>query len=223
MRILVVDDEPHLTDILYKSLREEGYSVDVTRDGIDGYEYAKTGVYDVIILDIMLPGMDGIEILKNLRNIGINTPVLMLTAKDATEDKVNGLDSGADDYLTKPFELSELLARVRALLRRESENKSPILKVGDLELNTLTHQVKRGGREITLTSKEYAMLEYLMRNANRVLSRSQIADHVWDYEFDGLSNIIDVYIRYLRKKIDDDFPVKLIHTVRGSGYCLKGS
>lgn len=223
MRILVVDDEPHLTDILYKSLREEGYSVDVTRDGIDGYEYAKTGVYDVIILDIMLPGMDGIEVLKNLRNIGINTPVLMLTAKDATEDKVNGLDSGADDYLTKPFELSELLARVRALLRRESENKSPILKVGDLELNTLTHQVKRGGREITLTSKEYAMLEYLMRNANRVLSRSQIADHVWDYDFDGLSNIIDVYIRYLRKKIDDDFPVKLIHTVRGSGYCLKGS
>lgn len=223
MRILVVDDEPHLTDILYKSLREEGYSVDVTRNGIDGYEYAKTGVYDVIILDIMLPGMDGIEVLKNLRNIGINTPVLMLTAKDATEDKVNGLDSGADDYLTKPFELSELLARVRALLRRESENKSPILKVGDLELNTLTHQVKRGGREITLTSKEYAMLEYLMRNANRVLSRSQIADHVWDYDFDGLSNIIDVYIRYLRKKIDDDFPVKLIHTVRGSGYCLKGS
>ncbi|SHF55846.1 two component transcriptional regulator, winged helix family [Caldanaerobius fijiensis DSM 17918] len=223
MRILVVDDEPHLTDILYKSLKEEGYSVDVTRNGMDGYEYAKTGVYDVIILDIMLPGMDGIEVLKNLRNIGINTPVLMLTAKDATEDKVNGLDSGADDYLTKPFELSELLARVRALLRRESENKSPILKVGDLELNTLTHQVKRAGREITLTSKEYAMLEYLMRNANRVLSRSQIADHVWDYEFDGLSNIIDVYIRYLRKKIDDDFPVKLIHTVRGSGYCLKGS
>lgn len=221
MRILIVDDEPRLTDVLYKSLKEEGYSVDVAKNGLDGYEYAKTGIYDVIILDIMLPDMNGIEILKNLRNKGINTPILMLTAKDATEDKVNGLDSGADDYLTKPFELSELLARVRALLRRTTENKSTTLRVGDLELNTLTHQVKRGDKEITLTSKEYAILEYLMRNANRVLSRSQIADHVWDYEFDGLSNIIDVYIRYLRKKIDDDFPVKLIHTIRGSGYCLK--
>lgn len=157
-------------------------------------------VYDVIILDIMLPGMDGIKILENLRNESINTPVLMLTAKDATEDKVKGLDTGADDYMTKPFELCELMARIRALLRREAPTKSPILKVADLELNTLTHQVKRGDKEITLTSKEFALLEYMMRNAGRVLTRTQIADHVWDYEFDGFSNIIDVYIRYLRKK-----------------------
>ncbi|MGB9809604.1 MAG: winged helix-turn-helix domain-containing protein, partial [Caldanaerobacter sp.] len=149
------------------------------------------------------------------------TPVLMLTAKDSIEDKVKGLDTGADDYLTKPFELSELMARIRALLRRESPTKSPILKVADLELNTLTRQVKRGGKEINLTSKEFALLEYMMRNTGRVLTRSQIADHVWDYEFDGFSNIIDVYIRYLRKKIDDGFENKLIHTIRGSGYCLK--
>ncbi|SNX53288.1 response regulator transcription factor [Thermoanaerobacterium sp. RBIITD] len=221
MRILVVDDEPYLTDILYKSLKEDGYSVDIAQDGIDGMEYAKLNVYDVIILDIMLPGIDGIQILKNLRNMGINTPVLMLTAKDALEDKVNGLDMGADDYMTKPFELSELMARIRALLRRDQPSKSPILKISDLEVNTLTHEVKRGNKNIILTSKEYSLLEYMMRNAGRVLTRTQIVDHVWDYEFDGLSNIIDVYIRYLRKKIDDGFGQKLIHTIRGSGYCLK--
>ncbi|AIS52874.1 transcriptional regulatory protein TcrA [Thermoanaerobacter kivui] len=200
MRILIVDDEENLVNALYKALKEEGYSVDIAQDGLEGLEYAKMNVYDVIILDIMLPGMDGIKILENLRNESINTPVLMLTAKDATEDKVKGLDTGADDYMTKPFELCELMARIRALLRREAPTKSPILKVADLELNTLTHQVKRGDKEITLTSKEFALLEYMMRNAGRVLTRTQIADHVWDYEFDGFSNIIDVYIRYLRKK-----------------------
>ncbi|WP_019907869.1 MULTISPECIES: response regulator transcription factor [Thermoanaerobacter] len=223
MRILIVDDEENLVNALYKALKEEGYSVDIAQDGLEGLEYAKMNVYDVIILDIMLPGMDGIKILENLRNEGINTPVLMLTAKDATEDKVKGLDTGADDYMTKPFELCELMARIRALLRREAPTKSPILKVADLELNTLTRQVKRGDKEITLTSKEFALLEYMMRNAGRVLTRTQIADHIWDYEFDGFSNIIDVYIRYLRKKIDDDFENKLIHTIRGSGYCLKES
>lgn len=221
MRILVVDDEPHLTDILYKSLKEEGYSVDIAQDGLEGIEYAKMNVYDVIILDIMLPGMDGIHILNSLRASGIGTPVLMLTAKDATEDKVKGLDTGADDYMTKPFELSELMARIRALLRRESPSKTPVLKIADLEVNTLTHQVIRGNKEIMLTSKEYALLEYMLRNSGRVLTRTQIADHIWDYEFDGFSNIIDVYIRYLRKKIDDDYEPKLIHTIRGSGYCLK--
>lgn len=223
MRILIVDDEENLVNALYKALKEEGYSVDIAQDGLEGLEYAKMNVYDVIILDIMLPGMDGIKILENLRNEGINTPVLMLTAKDATEDKVKGLDTGADDYMTKPFESCELMARIRALLRREAPTKSPILKVADLELNTLTRQVKRGDKEITLTSKEFALLEYMMRNAGRVLTRTQIADHIWDYEFDGFSNIIDVYIRYLRKKIDDDFENKLIHTIRGSGYCLKES
>ncbi|SHF25961.1 two component transcriptional regulator, winged helix family [Thermoanaerobacter uzonensis DSM 18761] len=223
MRILIVDDEENLVNALYKALKEEGYSVDIAQDGLEGLEYAKMNVYDVIILDIMLPGMDGIKILENLRNEGINTPILMLTAKDATEDKVKGLDTGADDYMTKPFELCELMARIRALLRREAPTKSPILKVADLELNTLTRQVKRGDKEITLTSKEFALLEYMMRNAGRVLTRTQIADHIWDYEFDGFSNIIDVYIRYLRKKIDDDFENKLIHTIRGSGYCLKES
>ncbi|HHW57919.1 MAG TPA: response regulator transcription factor [Clostridia bacterium] len=223
MRILIVDDEENLVNALYKALKEEGYSVDIAQDGLEGLEYAKMNVYDVIILDIMLPGMDGIKILENLRNEGINTPVLMLTAKDATEDKVKGLDTGADDYMTKPFELCELMARIRALLRREAPTKSPILKLADLELNTLTRQVKRGDKEITLTSKEFALLEYMMRNAGRVLTRTQIADHIWDYEFDGFSNIIDVYIRYLRKKIDDDFENKLIHTIRGSGYCLKES
>ncbi|MGI1691472.1 heavy metal response regulator transcription factor [Thermoanaerobacter uzonensis] len=223
MRILIVDDEENLVNALYKALKEEGYSVDIAQDGLEGLEYAKMNVYDVIILDIMLPGMDGIKILENLRNEGINTPILMLTAKDATEDKVKGLDTGADDYMTKPFELCELMARIRALLRREAPTKSPILKLADLELNTLTRQVKRGDKEITLTSKEFALLEYMMRNAGRVLTRTQIADHIWDYEFDGFSNIIDVYIRYLRKKIDDDFENKLIHTIRGSGYCLKES
>jgi len=223
MRILIVDDEENLVNALYKALKEEGYSVDIAQDGLEGLEYAKMNVYDVIILDIMLPGMDGIKTLENLRNEGINTPVLMLTAKDATEDKVKGLDTGADDYMTKPFELCELMARIRALLRREAPTKSPILKLADLELNTLTRQVKRGDKEITLTSKEFALLEYMMRNAGRVLTRTQIADHIWDYEFDGFSNIIDVYIRYLRKKIDDDFENKLIHTIRGSGYCLKES
>lgn len=221
MRILVVDDEPYLTDLLNKALKEEGYSVDIAQNSIDGMECAKMNVYDVIILDIMLPEIDGIQILKNLRNMNINTPILMLTAKDALDDKVKGLDTGADDYMTKPFELSELTARIRALLRREQPSKSPILKIADLEVNTLTHDVRRGGKTITLTSKEYSLLEYMMRNSGRVLTRSQIVDHVWGYEFDGLSNIIDVYIRYLRKKIDDNFDIKLIQTIRGSGYCLK--
>ncbi|QSZ26698.1 response regulator transcription factor [Aceticella autotrophica] len=221
MRILVVDDEPHLSDILKKALKQEGYSVDIAQDGLDGLELAKMNIYDVIVLDIMLPKIDGIQILNKLRNLKINTPVLMLTAKDTTEDKIKGLDTGADDYMTKPFEISELMARIRALLRRQAPVKNPILKIADLEVNTLTREVKRNGKEIILTSKEYALLEYMIRNANQVLTRTQIADHIWDYDFDGLSNIIDVYIRYLRKKIDDGYDKKLIHTIRGSGYSLK--
>jgi len=221
MRILIVDDEQHLTDVLYKSLKEEGYSVDIAQDGTEGLEFARMNVYDVIVLDIMLPGMDGINILNTIRNEGISTPVLMLTAKDTTEDKVKGLDTGADDYMTKPFELSEFMARIRALLRRDSSVKSTILKIADLEIDTVTRQVKRGNKEIILTTKEYSLLEYMMRNAGRVLTRTQIADHIWDYDFEGFSNIIDVYIRYLRKKIDDESDNKLIHTIRGSGYCLK--
>ncbi|MGB9678486.1 MAG: heavy metal response regulator transcription factor [Thermoanaerobacteraceae bacterium] len=221
MRILIVDDEQHLTDVLYKSLKEEGYSVDIAQDGTEGLDFARMNVYDVIVLDIMLPGMDGINILNTIRNEGIYTPVLMLTAKDTTEDKVKGLDTGADDYMTKPFELSEFMARIRALLRRDSSVKSNILKIADLEIDTVTRQVKRGNKEIILTTKEYSLLEYMMRNAGRVLTRTQIADHIWDYDFEGFSNIIDVYIRYLRKKIDDESDNKLIHTIRGSGYCLK--
>nr|WP_277997940.1 response regulator transcription factor [Moorella glycerini] len=221
MRILVVEDETFLARTLARCLQEEGYAVDIAYDGEEGVAFAETVIYDLIILDLMLPRLDGMEVIRRLRNERINAPVLMLTARDTVADKVKGLDAGADDYLTKPFALDELLARVRALLRRESENKSTILQVGDLVMDTVSHQVRRGSREIRLTNKEYALLEYLMRNPNRVLTRTQIAEHVWDYDFSGMSNIVDVYIRYLRRKIDDNFEPKLLYTIRGSGYCLR--
>ncbi|BCV21732.1 response regulator transcription factor [Moorella sp. Hama-1] len=221
MRILIVEDETTLANTLARCLREEGYAADIAYDGEEGVAFAETVIYDLIILDLMLPRLDGMEVIRRLRNERIQAPVLMLTARDTVADKVRGLDAGADDYLTKPFALAELLARVRALLRRESENKSTVLQVGDLTMDTVSRQVRRGEKEINLTNKEYALLEYLMRNPNRVLNRTQIAEHVWDYDFSGMSNIVDVYIRYLRRKIDDNFEPKLLYTIRGSGYSLR--
>lgn len=204
-----------------KRLKEEGYSVDACLDGKEGSYYAEMSEYDCIILDWMLPEMNGLELLKSMRLKGIRTPVLILTAKDAIEDRVTGLDTGADDYLVKPFYFDELLARIRALLRRPGENKGTTLSIGDLVLDTVTHCITRSGKTLELTSKEYAVLEYLLRNKGRILSRSQIAEHVWGYDFDYGSNIVDVYVRYLRGKIDDSFDKKLIHTIRGSGYMLR--
>lgn len=221
IRILIIEDEISLSKIITKRLKEEGYSVDACLDGKEGSYYCEMTEYDCIILDWMLPGMDGLTLLKNLRSKGITIPVLMLTAKDAIEDRVAGLDTGADDYLVKPFSFDELLARLRAILRRPAENKGTTLSIADLTLDTVTHSVKRSDKTLELTSKEYAVLEYLLRNKGCILTRSQIAEHVWSYDFDYSSNIVDVYIRYLRGKIDEDFDKKLIHTIRGSGYVLK--
>jgi len=221
MRILIIEDENSLLGIISKRLRTEGYYIDTASDGEEGLYYVKIADYDLIVLDLMLPKIDGITILKNLRNRKIATPVLILTAKDSIHDRVTGLDAGADDYLVKPFSIDELLARIRALLRRQGENKDNILTEDDLVVDTLTHRVVRGGREIEMTSKEYAILEYMIRNKGQILSRAQIAEHAWNFDFDCDSNIINVYIRYLRGKIDDGFENKLLHTVRGSGYLLK--
>jgi len=221
MRILVVDDDRRLCAIVKRGLLEEAYAVDVAYDGEEGECLAEINPYDLIILDIMLPKKDGLEVCRELRAKGINTPILMLTAKDAVEDRVRGLDTGADDYLIKPFAFSELLARVRALLRREALSKSPELKVGDLTLNTLTRQAWRGNRSIELTTKEYTILEYLMRHPNAVITRTMIEEHAWDYDFDSLSNLVDVYIRRLRRKIDNEGEESLIQTVRGAGYRLR--
>lgn len=221
MRILVVDDDRRLCAIIKRGLLEEAYAVDVAYDGEEGEYLAEVNPYDLIILDIMLPKKDGIEVCRELRGKKVNTPILMLTAKDAVEDRVTGLDAGADDYLVKPFAFSELLARVRALLRREGMFKSPELQVGDLTLNTLTRQVWRGNRPIELTAKEYTVLEYLMRHPNVVVSRTMIEEHAWDYDFDSMSNLVDVYIRRLRSKIDNEGEESLIQTVRGAGYRLR--
>ena len=221
MRILVIEDENSLLNIISKRLKTEGYSVDMATDGEDGQHYALMTTYDCIVLDLMLPKIDGITLLRNLRSQKIATPVLILTAKDSIEDKVSGLDVGADDYLVKPFSLEELLARIRALLRRTSDVKENILIEDDLVIDTLKHSVSRGGVEIEMTSKEYAILEFMMRNKGHVLNRNQIVEHAWNFNFDCDSNIINVYIRYLRNKIDDGFENKLLHTVRGSGYVLK--
>lgn len=221
MRILIVEDEKALANTLKKGLSEEGYSPDVAFDGEEGSFMAETEPYDLLILDIMLPKMDGISILRKLRKEGIKTPVLMLTAKDTIADKIKGLDTGADDYLTKPFDFEELLARVRALLRRKGEVKSAIIAVGDLELDTASHQVKRGGKDIPLSAREYALLEYLAYNKGKVVTRTDISEHIYDYDFDLDSNIIDVYINFLRNKIDKGSDKKLIQTVRGAGYILK--
>ena len=221
MRILVVDDDRRLCAVIKRGLLEEAYAVDLAYDGEEGEYLAEVNPYDLIILDIMLPNKDGIQVCRDLRAKKVNSPILMLTAKDTVEDRVKGLDTGADDYLVKPFAFSELLARVRALLRREGMLKSPELRVADLTLNTLTRQVWRGQRPIELTTKEYVILEYLMRHPNVVVTRTMIEEHAWDYDFDSLSNLVDVYIRRLRRKIDDEKDDGLIQTVRGAGYRLK--
>jgi DNA-binding response OmpR family regulator len=221
MRILVVDDDRRFCAVVKRGLLEETYAVDVAYDGEEGEYLAEVNPYDLIILDIMMPVKDGIEVCQELRARKVNTPILMLTAKDTVEDRVKGLDTGADDYLVKPFAFSELLARVRALLRREGMSKSPELRVGDIILNTLTRQVWRGRRPIELTTKEYVILEYFMRHPNVVVTRTMIEEHAWDYEFDSLSNLVDVYIRRLRRKLDEEKEGSLIQTVRGAGYRLK--
>ncbi|MCX6383543.1 MAG: winged helix-turn-helix domain-containing protein, partial [Actinobacteria bacterium] len=194
---------------------------DLVKDGMEGLHFAESVDYDCIILDIMLPTIDGFSILRKLRARKINTPILILTAKDTIKDKVNGLDSGADDYITKPFSFEELIARVRAMLRRKSEEKETVLFISDLTLNLITREVFRGNHSIELTSKEFAILEYFLRNKGRVLTKSQIANHVWNYEFEYKSNIVEVYVRYLRKKLEDNFENKLIHTISGAGYIIK--
>jgi len=221
MRLLIVEDEKRLLKILERGFKEEGYGVDVASEGEEGLYMAENIPYDAIILDIMLPGIDGLTILSTIRKKDIATPVILLTARDATGDKITGLDTGADDYLTKPFDFDELLARVRSLVRRKSATKEALIRIDDLEINTASHEVTRGGKAITLSSREYSMLEYMAYNKNTVLSRSQILEHVYSEEVDLDSNIVDVYINYLRKKIDAGAERKLIHTVRGAGYILR--
>ncbi|MBI3084770.1 MAG: response regulator transcription factor [candidate division NC10 bacterium] len=221
MRILVVEDDRKVAGFIRKGLTEEGYAVDVASDGETGLAMGLDRLHDVIVLDVMLPGMPGFQVVRELRQAKVTTPVLLLTARDAVEDKVQGLDAGADDYLTKPFAFAELLARIRALLRRGTAARAPLLQVADLTLDPATRTVTRGREAISLTNREFALLEYLMRNAGRVLTRTMIAEHVWDYSFDSGTNVIDVYVNYLRKKIDAGRERKLIHTVRGVGYVLK--
>ncbi len=222
MRILVIEDEHKIAGALKKALEQESYAVDVSYDGDDGYAMATTEPYDAAIIDRMIPGeYDGLAIVKAMREAKIHTPVLLLTAMASVHDRTEGLDSGADDYLTKPFALEELLARVRALLRRPTEQQSNILSIGDLTLDTVNYSVKRAGKEINLTSREFALLEYLLRNPGRPLSKEVIISHVWDYDADVLPNTVEVYVKYLRAKIDTPFKTELIHTIRGFGYKLE--
>ncbi len=221
MRLLVVEDEKKVSGFIRKGLEEEGYAVDVAFDGKTGLQMALDRVHDLIVLDIHLPGMDGLSVLRELRTGRVSTPVLLLTVRANIEDKVLGLDAGADDYLTKPFAFKELVARIRALLRRQTEAKLPVLRFADLTLDPSSRIVLRGAKKIDLTAKEYALLDYFLRNPGRVLTRTMIADHVWDYDFDPMTNIIDVYVNYLRRKIDSDREQKLIRTVRGVGYVLR--
>jgi DNA-binding response OmpR family regulator len=221
MRFLIVEDEATLAEVLARGLREHGYAVDFAYDGEKALQLAESEPYDLIVLDVMLPKLNGYEACRRLRALGNRVPVLMLTARDAVDDRVEGLDSGADDYLIKPFAFRELLARARALLRRDGLSKDPVLRVGDLKLDTSTRAVSWGGKSVELTSKEYAILEYFVRNPNRVLSRTQIAEHTWDHGFVAVSNVVDVYIRALRRKLSDDREPRLLRTVRGIGYQLK--
>jgi heavy metal response regulator len=220
MRILVVEDEEKVTRFVSRGLTAERFAVDVARDGKSGLELAQTYQYDLLILDLMLPGLSGGEVLRRIRKTNSHVPVLILTARDAVGDKVEHFEAGADDYLTKPFAFAELLVRVKALLRRGPVTRASVLRVGDLELDRLAQQVKRGGKRIELTSKEYGVLEYLMANSGRVLSRTMILEHVWDQSFDGATNIVDVYVRHLRAKVDDPHEPKLIRTIRGLGYVI---
>jgi len=220
MRLLLIEDEPKVSSFVARGLTAERFAVDVAADGKSGLDLATTYHYDLIILDLMLPQMDGGEVLRHIRRKDTYVPVLILTARDAVRDKVGNFDAGADDYLTKPFAFAELLVRVKALLRRGPLNRSSTLRVGDLELDRLSQQVKRAGRRIELTSKEYSLLEYLMSNAGRVLSRTMIIEHVWDQSFDGITSIVDVYVGHLRSKIDLSHDPKMIRTVRGVGYAI---
>jgi len=223
MHILVVEDEQRLAALLRRVLTEERHTVDVAHDGEIGYDLAASDTYDLVVLDLMLPKMDGVAVCRQMREDGIKTPVLMLTARGAVEDRVAGLNAGADDYLVKPFAMEELLARVNALLRRRDRDieTATELKVGDLTLDLVRHEVRRGDRIIELTAKEFALLEYLMRHPRQVLTRTQITDHVWRYDMDALSNVVDTYIHYLRDKIDRSFSRRLIKTVRGVGYKIE--
>jgi heavy metal response regulator len=223
MRILVVEDEKKVASFLKKGLEEERYAVDCAFDGEEALFMVDANEYDLMLLDIMLPKVDGLEVLKRVRDKGATLPVLMLTAKDSVEDVVKGLDRGGDDYLTKPFAFAELLARVRALLRRKGREPAGELQVADLVLDPVTHAVRRGDKKVELTAKEYALLEYLMRHVDHVVTRTMISEHVWDYHFDPMTNVIDVYVNHLRSKIDTDSSQKLIHTVRGVGYILRGN
>jgi two-component system copper resistance phosphate regulon response regulator CusR len=220
MRVLLVEDERKVADFVARGLRAESLAVDVAYDGPSGWEMASTVDYDLLILDLMLPGLNGTELLRRFRRKGGNAAVLVLTARDATHDKIENFEAGADDYLTKPFAFAELKLRVRALLRRQPATRSHVLRVSDLEIDRLGQQVRRSGKRIDLTAKEYALLEYLASHPGRVLSRTMIIEHVWDESFEGLTNIVDVYVRHLRTKVDDSFPTKLIRTVRGVGYVL---
>jgi len=220
MRILIVEDDERIARFIRKGLEEESYAVDVALDGRDALDWVDGAEYDVILLDIMLPGLNGFEVCRILRDRGVASPILMLTARDDVDDRVTGLDVGADDYLSKPFAFKELLARIRALIRRNStaDTRSLVLSMADLELDTVTHQAKRGRRDIELTTKEYALLEYLLRHPRRPLSRTMIRESIWGYDYYGASNVVDVYIRHLRKKLEKDGEPPLIHTVRGVGY-----
>jgi DNA-binding response OmpR family regulator len=221
INLLVVEDEPHLVESIARRLSEEGYTVDVARDGEEGYQLALSKRYHIIVLDLLLPRKDGLKVLRDLRRNKVQSMVLILTAKSTIEDRVEGLRAGADDYLTKPFAIVELLARVETLLRRQGLVENAILQVGDLELDTATRTARRANKTIHLTTKEYLLLEVLMRNRNRIMTRRAIAEQVWGYTFDTGTNLVDVYINYLRKSVDSGFPKRLIHTVRGVGFVLK--
>lgn len=222
MRVLLVEDEPQIADFIARGLTENGYSVDVAHDGEEAVQWPSVADFDIIILDVMLPLRDGIDVCRFLRRQGVQTPVLMLTARDAVEDRVRGLDSGADDYLVKPFAFVELLARLRALSRREPALLGNELRVADLVMDTATREVFRGGTRLDLTAKEFALLEYLMRHPDQVFTRTVIAEHVWNYDFDNATNVIDVHVKNLRKKVDHPFETSLIQTVRGAGYRISG-
>lgn len=220
MKILVVEDEKKIANFIRKGLEEENYVVDVSYDGEKAFEMVKENNYDLVIMDVMLPKINGFELCKMLRDIGFKNSILMLTVRNTIEDKVKGLDSGADDYLTKPFAFEELLARIRALLRKNNIIQNNVIKIEDLEIDLISHRVKRGERLIELTNKEYLLLEYLARNKDRIVTRTMILENVWNIRFDTGSNVVDVFINYLRKKIDEGFSKRLIHTVRGRGYIL---